>query len=62
MSIEWAREEVIRRRRELSAVEADGSWEAFATMKRSWAFRRKDMGYSRAKARAWLEIAEQEMN
>lgn len=62
MTIEWAREELIRRREEQAAAEADGTWETFAQMKRAWAFRRKDIGYSRAKARAWLEIAEQEMN
>lgn len=60
MTLEWARDEVMRRRKEQAAVEIDGSWEAFALMKRDWAGRRKRMGYSRAKARAWIEIAERE--
>jgi len=60
MSIEWAREELCRRLKEQAEVEADGTWDAFARMKRAWRYRRKEMGFGRAKARAWLEIAEQE--
>lgn len=60
MTIEWAREELTLRRQEQAAAEADGTWETFAQMKRAWAFRRREIGFSRAKVRAWLEIAEQE--
>lgn len=60
MSVEWARHELAMRRREDAETQADGSWDAFARMKRTWAKRRKEMGFSRAKAKAWLEIAERE--
>ncbi len=61
MSIEWAREEIKIRHHEEKEAEADGSWEAWAAMKRRRSYRRKDMGYSRTKAKAWIEIAEREI-
>lgn len=62
MTIEWAREELRIRREEERIAEEDGTWEAFAAMKRRRSYRRKDMGYSRTKARAWLELAELELS
>lgn len=58
MTLDWAKQELRRRKAEQEAVQSDGTWDAFAAMKRAWAFRRKAMGYSRAKARAWMDIAE----
>jgi hypothetical protein len=61
MTIEWARKELKIRCQEDRDAEEDGTWEAFAAMKRRRSYRRKDMGYSRTKARAWLELAELEI-
>ena len=60
MTLDWAMWELDARRREQSAVEASGSWDDFARMKYIWAKRRKEMGYSRAVAKYWLEKAERE--
>lgn len=58
MSIDLAIAELRRRRAEQAEAERDGSWEAFAAMKRTWGFRRKrEFGWPRAKMKAWLEIA-----
>lgn len=62
MTLEWAIEELKIRRKEDKEVEEDGSWEAFAQMKRKRSFRRKAMKYSRSKAKAWLEVAEWELS
>lgn len=62
MTIEWARKELKIRCQEDRDAEEDGTWEAFAAMKRRRSYRRKDMGYSRTKARAWLELAELELS
>lgn len=62
MTLEWAIEELKIRRKEDQDAEKDGSWEAFAQMKRTRSFRRKAMKYSRSKAKAWLEVAEWEMS
>jgi len=61
MTIEWARDELKIRRQEEIDAEADGTWEAWASMKRRRSYRRKDMKYSRTKARAWMELAEREI-
>ena len=61
MTVEWGMEEIKIRRKEEKEAEEDGSWEAFARMKRTRSYRRKAMGYSRSKAKAWMEIAEWEM-
>lgn len=60
MTLEWARTELATRRAEEAAAEAEGTWDAFAAMKRRRSYRRKGMGYSRSKAKAWLEIVERE--
>ena len=57
MTLDWAKEELRVRAKEQSQAEIDGTFDVFAAMKREWAFRRKRMGYSRAKANAWLDIA-----
>jgi len=61
MTLAWGMEEIKIRRKEEKQAEEDGSWEAFAQMKRTRSYRRKAMGYSRSKAKAWMEIAEWEM-
>lgn len=61
MTIEWARKELKIRRHEEIDAESDHSWESWALMKRRRSYRRKDMGYSRTKAMAWLELAELEI-
>lgn len=61
MTVEWGMQEIKIRRKEEKEAEEDGSWEAFARMKRIRSYRRKAMGYSRSKAKAWMEIAEWEM-
>lgn len=58
MTIDWAMQELKIRRQEEREAEEIGTWEAFAAMKRRRSYRRKDMGYSRTKAKAWLELAE----
>lgn len=62
MTLEWAIEELKIRRKEDQDAEEDGSWETFSQMKRTRAYRRKAMGYSRSKAKAWLEVAEWELS
>jgi hypothetical protein len=62
MTLEWAIEEIKIRRKEDKQAEEDGSWEAFAQMKRTRSFRRKAIGYSRTKAKAWMEVAEWELS
>lgn len=58
MSIEIALEELRVRRAEEAEAEADGSWEAWARMKNKRAFRRRRvLQWSRAKTKAWLQIA-----
>jgi len=61
MTIDWAMQELKIRRQEEREAEEIGTWEAFAAMKRRRSYRRKDMGYSRTKAKAWIEIAEREI-
>ena len=62
MTLEWAIEELKIRRKEDQDAEEDGSWETFSRMKRTRAYRRKAMGYSRSKAKAWIEVAEWELS
>jgi len=61
MSIDIAIEELRLRRAEQAAAEQDGSWEAYAEMKHKWGRRRREIGWPRAKMRAWLEIAKREL-
>lgn len=62
MTIEWGINEIKARKQEEIDAEADGSWEAWAAMKRRRSYRRKSMGYSRSKAKAWMEVAEWELS
>jgi hypothetical protein len=62
MTIEWGIEEIKIRRKEDEDAEQDGSWENFSRMKRIRAYRRKAMGYSRSKAKAWMEVAQWELS
>jgi hypothetical protein len=62
MTIEWGINEIKIRKQEELEAEENGSWEAWATMKRRRAYRRKSMGYSRSKAKAWMEVAEWELS
>ena len=60
MSIDIAIEELHRRRVEQAAAEQDGSWEAYAEMKQKWGRRRREIGWTRSKMRAWLDVAERQ--
>lgn len=58
MSIEIAIEELRVRRAEEAEAEADGSWDAWAAMKSKRGYRRRRvLQWSRAKTKAWLQIA-----
>jgi hypothetical protein len=60
MTIDVALEELRRRRAEEAEAERNGTWEAWCKMKKQRGFRRRQIGWSRSKMRAWLEIAEQQ--
>jgi len=59
--IDLALEELRLRRIEAATAEKDGSWEAWARMKRARSLRRRDLGWSRSNMKAWLDIAEREL-
>ncbi|QMV00143.1 hypothetical protein GHV40_00970 [Devosia sp. D6-9] len=61
-SLEWGYRELDLRRAEDSRFPVEPArdseeWKAFARMKRARARRRKTMGFSRARARDWVEEA-----
>jgi hypothetical protein len=61
MSIDVALEELRTRRAEEAEAEAIGTWEAWAAMKAKRGFRRRRvLGWSRSKVKAWMDIAEQQ--